>query len=227
MDSKTDVFIELPLFNLPIELNAPLILFYIDRNNPIALQLKIRELEDENALFTTKLSNRFNGNINLNYGINQYAERFVEAYKNPNVRQSAMISFQIPVFQWGINRNKIKIAENSYQATVLSIKKEKLEFDNQIDEEINNYNRSVNLWFIAEQAFRLSQDQYRILAQKYSLGKVSVYELTSSQQEQSMAMQKYYSAIKDVWNSYFYLRKVTLYDFVNQRELTEVLVEKQ
>lgn len=226
LDAKTEVLIELPLFNLPIELNASLILFYIGKNNPVALQMKIKRLEAENTLFTTKLSNRFNGNISLNYGINQYAEQFIEAYKNPNIRQSAMISFQIPVFQWGINRNKIKIAENSYQATVLSIEKEQSEFDNQIDEEINNYNHNVNLWFIAEQAFRLSQDQYKMLAQKYSLGKVSVYELTSSQQEQSMAMQKYYSAIKDVWNSYFYLRKVTLYDFVNQQELTDMLVKK-
>lgn len=227
LDSITDVLIELPLFNLPIELNTSLILFYIGKNNPVALQMKVKQLEAENTLFTAKLSNRFNGNISLNYGINQYAERFIEAYKNPNVRQSATVSFQIPVFQWGINRNKIKMAENSYQAAVLSIKKEKSEFDNQIDEEINNYNHNVNLWFIAEQAFRLSQEQYQMLVRKYSLGKVSVYELTSSQQEQFMAMEKYYSAMKNVWNSYFYLRKVTLYDFVNQQELTDVLVEKR
>ncbi|MFK2249187.1 hypothetical protein ACIXLV_13860 [Bacteroides fragilis] len=55
-------------------------------------------MEEEKNLFSIKLKNRFNGNISLNYGINQYAETLADAYRHGNTRQSVIIEFQIPIF---------------------------------------------------------------------------------------------------------------------------------
>ena len=126
-------------------------------------------------MFSAKLSNRFNDNISLNYGINQYAERFAEAYRNGNTRQSVIVGFQIPAFQWGVNKNRIKIAENSYEASKIAQERQLREFENEVKENINSYNHSVKLWLTAEKAYKLSQEQYKMLIQKFSLGKVSIY----------------------------------------------------
>ena len=66
-----------------------------------------------------------------------------------------------------------------------------------------------------------------MLIQKFSLGKVSVYELTAAQNEQNNAMQRYYSAIRDSYNSYFTLRTMALYDFKEGVELEEILISKK
>jgi predicted glycosyl hydrolase (DUF1957 family) len=50
-----------------------------------------------------------------------------------------------------------------------------------------------------------------------------MYELTTAQQEQVTNMQRYYSAIRDVWSGYFALRMLTLYDFKQRQELTDIL----
>ena len=150
----------------------------------------------------------------------------MDAYRNGNTRQSIVVGFQIPVFQWGINKNRIQIAENNYEASKLGIDKRMREFENEIKENVNNYNHSVKLWLTAEKAYRLSQEQYRILIQKFSLGKVSVYELTAAQSDQNNAMQRYYSAIRDTYNSYFTLRTMALYDFKRNVELEEMLVSR-
>ena len=106
--------IEVPVFELPLSIDAHLVTTYVKKNNPFFKQQEIQRLEAEKSLFSTQLNNRLNGSINLNYGINQYAETFINAYRHGNQRQSLNIGFQIPVFQWGINKNRMRIAENTY-----------------------------------------------------------------------------------------------------------------
>ena len=220
----SDVDVTIPDFNVPLGIDIQNVMFYVELNNPFFKQQKIQKLEAERSLFSTKLSNRFNGNISLNYGVNQYAETFADAYRKGNTRQSIVVGFQIPVFQWGINSNRIKIAENNYESSKLTIDKQMREFENEVKESVNRYNHSVKLWLTAEKAYSLSQEQYRMLIQKFSLGKVSVYELTAAQSEQNNSVQRYYSAIRDTYNSYFSLRSVALYDFKQNVELEEIFI---
>jgi len=211
--------IDIPFFELPLSIDANLVTTYVKKNNPFFKQQEIQKLEAEKSLFSAKLSNRLNGTVNLNYGINQYAETFTGAYRQGNQRQSLIVGFQIPVFQWGVNKNRIRIAENTHQASNLAIENRILEFENDIKEKINTYNQSVKLWFTADKAYKLSQEQYRILVQKFTLGKVSVYELTTALNDQNDAMQRYYTAIRDSFDSYFSLRSMALYDFKKETEL--------
>ena len=99
------------------------------------------------------MNNRFNANVSFNYGVNQYAETLANAYQHLNVRQSISVGLQIPVFQWGINKNKICIAKNTYQVACLDIDKKALEFENELTGKINLYNFSVKQWFTAERVY--------------------------------------------------------------------------
>ncbi len=222
-----EIEVQIPDFNVPLSMDIPTVMFYVERNNPFSRQQEIQALEAERSLYSAKLGNLLNGNISINYGVNQYAENFTDAYRHGNIRQSVVVGFQIPVFQWGINRNNILMAENNYKAGKLAREKRVLEFENEVKESVNSYNHSVKLWLTAEKAYRLSQGQYRILMQKFSLGKVSVYELTTAQNEQNNAMQRYYSAIRDSYESYFALRSLALYDFKRNMELEELYIHEQ
>jgi len=167
--------VEIPEFDVPFAIETSTAMFYVKRNNPFSKQQEMQTLEAARNLFSAKLSNRFNGSISLNYGVNQYAETFAEAYRNGNTRQSVIVGFQIPVFQWGVNKNRIKIAENNYEANKIARERQMREFENEVKENFNSYNHSVKLWLTAEKAYKLSQEQYKMLIQKFSLGKVSIY----------------------------------------------------
>ena len=219
--------IDMPVFELPLSIDTHLVTTYVKKNNPFFKQHEIQKLEAEKSLFSTKLSNRLNGTINLNYGINQYAETFIDAYRHGNQRQSLIVGFQIPVFQWGVNKNRIRIAENNHKVSSLTIQNKILEFENDIREKINTYNQSVKLWFTSEKAYKLSQEQYRMQVQKFTLGKVSVYELTTALNDQNEAMQRYYRAIRDSFDSYFSLRRMALYDFKKETELEMLFTNRR
>lgn len=215
-----------PIVDVPQQIDYRQIARYAEMNNPFKITQEIKKKEAELQLYTLKLSNRFNANINISYGLNQYAENLIDAYRNPNSRQSFSVGFQIPLFQWGIGRNNVKIAEHTYESTIIALKDAELQFENRLEDIANDYNHAVNLCHLARQAFLLSQEQYEMLSRKFLSGKVSVYELSNVQQEQFSAMQKYYTSMKTVWESYYSIRHLTLFDLKENKELAEILMPK-
>lgn len=226
MDNHTLFSVCTPTLELPDILDVSLIKYWVCQNNPSLLEQEQKKLEAERLLFTAKQETQFNGNISLNYGLNQYADHFADAYRHANTQQSFIIGFQIPIWQWGINRNKRKIASNNYAASLFATEKRMREFDDDITEYTKRYNHSLWLWKLSEKAYHLSCEQYRLAVRSFELGEISVYELTSARQKQHDTMQRYYSAIKDTYTSYFRLRSMTLYDFKKNRSLEEMYLKQ-
>jgi len=220
-----NVTIETPEFTLPVRINPEEVRRYIYKNNPSLLSREIRRLEAEKNIYSSELQNRFNANINLSYGMNQYGRDLIAVYSHPSRQQSVSISFSIPFSLWGVSRNTARIAQNNHRSSIISIEKEIDEFENEINITVNNYNHNVNLWLIAERSYRLAQEQYKLTVYEFGMGRASAYELITSQQEQSAAMQKYYAAVRDAYLSYYKLREMSLYDFETQSELIDLFLK--
>lgn len=69
--------------------------------------------------------------------------------------------------------------------------------------------------------------QYRLAIKSFELGEISVYELTSARQKQHDTMQRYYSAIKEAYTSYFRLRSMALYDFKSGQNLEDIYLKNE
>ena len=222
--TMNEVTIERPVFNLPIQINIETVRYFIDKNNPKALSNHIKHLEAQKNLYSSELQNRFNANINLSYGMNQYGATLKNVFSHPSQQQGVSVGFSIPISLWGINRNSARIARNAYRSSMIGMEQEMDQFENEIQETVNSYHHQVNLWFIAERSYQLAQEQFKLIVEEYNMGKSSAYELIASQKEQSAALQKYYNAIKSVWESYFKIRELTLYDFQKEMELMNELM---
>lgn len=223
-ENINDVIIETPEFTLPLQMNPENVKYYIMKNNPELLSRDIQKLEAQKGLYSSEINNRFNANINLSYGMNQYARTLDKVYSNPSIQQSVSIGFSVPFSLWGINRNNAQIAKNNYQSFIISMEKEIEEFENKIHKTINNYNHNINLWIIAERSYQLAQEQYKLTVQEFAMGRSSAYELIASQQEQSTALQNYYNVVRNAYEIYFQLREMALYDFEKEIELIDIFL---
>ena len=221
-----DYTVAFPDFDLPVHLDYNEVMMYVDKNNPFSLNIKIQQLQAEQSMYDSKMQNRFNANVSLSYGVNQYADNFIDAYRSPASSQSVSIGFRIPVFNWGINRNKYKIAQNNYEYSVIDIEKETDNFYNTLREKVDNYNFNVELMHISSKAYELAQMRYKQVSHSYNLGQASIYELTTAQKEELSARNTYHEKLQEVWVGYFYLRSASLYDFQKKIELIETIMSK-
>jgi len=65
-----------------------------------------------------------------------------------------------------------------------------------------------------------------VAIQKFILEKVSAYELNTDLSNQNMAMNNYYTSIKNVYINYYVLRSLALYGFKRMLNLEKVLISK-
>ncbi len=66
----------------------------------------------------------------------------------------------------------------------------------------------------------ISKERYEITKKRFETGTVSVTELNTAMQEQETAKLQYIGQLQLYWSYYYTLRKATLYDWVDRRNLT-------
>lgn len=194
----------------------------VEQNNPQYLISELERLNAEYNLHSTKINNRFNANISLTYGLNQYAKSFWGAYKHPNQQQAVSITLTIPLFEWGAHKDRIKIAQNNYLTTVLHQQTSQEVLWEQTTKSVQEYNRNVQSIELAEKRYQLSERQYEIAIKRFKLGKITITDLIIAENEQLKAKQEFLTILHNLLTSYYQIQELTMYDFVKRKKLTDI-----
>ncbi|MDD6437904.1 MAG: TolC family protein [Prevotella sp.] len=228
LDSNDELLIVAPeAESLPEIVEETVVREKVRDNNPQLISIELQRKQAEYNHYTSRLSSKFNGNISLSYGLNQYAENFADAYKRPDERQSISITLSIPIFQWGIAHNNRIIADNTLETAEIESKASVREFEESIGRQTFNYNISRNDCILSKRNLELSKEQYRLAVMKFGSGNISVYELTQAFTDQQRALAGYFASVKQVFTQYYSLRHLALYDFATHSDLADVFVASQ
>ena len=110
---------------IPIDLDQA-IQFGLDNR----LEIRQREIDIENAQFSlikTEALNEFRGNLSLQVGLFGDNEKFPNIYNSPNDNEQVGLSLQIPIFDWGERKARVKAAEASIKTQELSLDDQKID----------------------------------------------------------------------------------------------------
>lgn len=78
---------------------------------------------------------------------------------------------------------------------------------------------------ISAKADTIAQLGYEVTKQRFFIDKVDVIKLNSARNSLDAARRNYISSLRQYWRSYYQMRQITLYDFVNDKPLMEALDE--
>ncbi len=216
---------EISIKGIPLYLDEESVLEFVRKNNPEYQLLELERVNAEYALHQARTNNRFNANVSLSYGLNQYARTFKDAYTRPNQKQTASLTFSIPIFQWGINRNRLKMSRNEYETTLMEQEMTLDHFHEEAKGYIQSFNTSRKLSELADKKYALSSMQYSHAAMRYNLGKIAAIELNQAGKEYLQAKMDHMSTLKGLLINYYKIRHLTLHDFVENKDLTELITK--
>jgi outer membrane protein TolC len=189
-------------------------------NTSTGMAFERRLLEAESQLSRAKLDGRFDAEVYATYGLTQSSDLFEQVYKNPLDEQRVSLGITIPILDWGQARGRIKMAESSLDLVKTSIEQERLDFEQNVFLQVTQFMMQKNQLFIAAKADTVAQKRFDVTQKRYMIGKVNdVLELKNAQIDNDNAKIGYYNALKTYWTSYYDLRRLTLYDFINERKL--------
>ncbi len=195
-------------------------LLYAKNNNPDYLSYRQEVLEAEREVDKNKKRSVFDANISASVGFNQAAEEIATAYKNPLQQDIFTLTFSIPILDWGIRKGQHNMSKSNLSLINLSIQQKKRNLEQEIKSTIDNFNVQQEMIFSAQEVLSLSGKAYQINKERFIVGKLDINSLTFSLNRYKEAQRNYLSSLKYYWLNYFKIKKLTLYDFEEQKDLS-------
>jgi outer membrane protein TolC len=180
-------------------------------NRPEYVSFERRRLEAERDLNQARTS-RNQVNLSASLGFNGAGSQFDAAFDPLLNQQRFSIGVNVPILDWGRNKAQRGIAEANQKVVDYTIAQEELNLRREISAHINNIDLLRANISIAERTDAIGAERYQLALEQYRLGKVSVTDLNVALVEKDEARRAYFSALRTFWETYYSLRKMTLYD---------------
>jgi len=194
-------------------------LMFAKENNPQYLEHKQRILESRQTLDRTLRESLFSAGFSASVGFNQVAPTFSDVYSNPLQQDIMALTLTIPLVDWGVRKGRNNMAKNNLNITELSAQESEIRLEEEVIMTVGDFSVQQKMIRSAEEAMELAKLAQEQTQERFIIGKADINSLTLSTNRRQEAQRNYISALRNYWQSYFKLRKLTLYDFEKNRPI--------
>jgi len=189
-------------------------------NSSTSLSLQRRMIEAKSALDKSKMEGRFDATLSASYGLAATGNILFDAYRGPKDQQQVSLGLSIPIYDWGVARGKIKMAESNLELIQTQVEQEELDMMQDIYIKVARFNMQQQQITIAAKSDTVAQKSYTLTQQRYMAGKeVTFLDINNAQVQSDNALKNYYNVMMNYWRSYYELRRLTLFDWEHRKEL--------
>jgi outer membrane protein TolC len=184
------------------------------------MELRQREIEIESSQFDiikTNAINEFKGNIGVEVGLFGQNEQFKDIYSRPTDNQSVNFSLDIPLWDWGEKKARLRAAEASLEAQQYSLKDEEVNIKLTIRQIHRNLSNLLTQIQIARKNEENAQLTYEINLERYRNGDLTSMDLNLQQNQLTQKKNALTNALINYKIEVLNMKLQTLYDFENKQ----------
>lgn len=205
----------IPDFDITIEQA----LEYARKNRAAFVAFERRRLEAERDVAQAR-GNRFQTSLVASYGLNNSSTVSAsDLYQDPQRQQTANLTFNVPVLDWGRNRAMMQTALANKRLNDYVIAQDEVNFQQEIITQVRQFEMLRLQIEITKKADQVAQERYNVSQNRYLIGKIDITNLNIALTEKDSAKKSYILALKSFWAAYYDMRRLTLYDFASGKVL--------
>ena len=107
-----------------------------------------------------------------------------------------------------------------YELVQTSVEQENIDAEQNVFLRVMEFNMQKDQLYIAAKSDTVAQKRYDVTRKRYMIGQpINILDLNDAQIANDNEKKGYYSALQLYWRNYFELRKMTLYDFMDNKML--------
>lgn len=213
LDKNTKIKLELPDYPEDMTVLVSDALMYAKENNPQYLESEQRILESEQALDKSRKESLFNASLSASVGFNQVAKTFNDVYSNPLRQDIVGLTISIPLIDWGVRKGRYNMAKNNLNIVELTAQQDELRMEEDVIMTVGDFMVQQQMIGSAKEAMELANMAYEQTQERFIIGKADINSLTLSTNRRQEAQRNYVGSLRNYWQSYFKIRKLTLFDF--------------
>ena len=188
------------------------------QRNSFAYNIRRRQLEADYEVATAR-GNLRSIDLFANVGYTGLNKEMSSAYKNLLDNQVVEVGVKIPILDWGKRRGKVRVAKSNREVTLSKIRKEQMDFDQDVFLLVEHFNNQAQQLSIAVEADKIAQKRYKTSIETFLIGKINTLDLNDAQTSKDDARQKHINELYWYWYYFYQLRSLTLWDFQNNTPL--------
>ncbi|MBN2287755.1 MAG: TolC family protein [Candidatus Glassbacteria bacterium] len=184
------------------------------------MELRQRSIGIETArndLVRTQAQNEFKGDVTLSYGITGKDEQFTDMYDKPTKTQTFEVSFDIPLWDWGEKKSRIKASEATIEQRELTLEDEKIAINLGVRQVHRNLINSAEQIELARQNVRNAELTYEINLERYINGDLTSMDLNLYQEQLSQRKTGLVNALIDYKLALLDMKIQSLWDFEHKK----------
>ncbi|MDE5610839.1 MAG: TolC family protein [Odoribacter sp.] len=223
-------FLELlPPAIVPVSMTYDFVLDKALQNSSHSIALRLKELNSQKSVAQAKANRGIQMELRANLGFSQTGDELKGVYGFLKDREVVGLSITLPIYDWGMSRGRVKMAEAEARLAQTELEQEEIKFQQDIRIKVMQFNNQAAQCNISIKALEIARERYAITKQRFQTVGITVTELNTAQKELDNASEQYVNQLRTFWNAYFELRKLSLYDFISQKDISaefDKVVEK-
>ncbi len=189
------------------------------RNRAAVTDARLSAVQARRGVTTARLGSGPGATLQASYGYNATGSAFNNAYQELQEARQFSLSVQMPLWQWGAQREGVEAARAD-EARVLATNEATLEQVRQDAHfaalQLGQARRSLD---ISAKADTVAGKRFEVAYNRYVIGRITIDNLYQAQAEKDQALVAYGNALRNYWQAYYRLRRLTLHDFVTGRPI--------
>ena len=207
MDRGTEIELVIPSVVGTLHIEADEALTFARENNPKYLETRQATIEARRE-------------ADASIGLNQVAERFADAYRNPLTQDMATVKLTIPIMDWGKRKNTYLAARSMVDAAERTEQEVARDTELDVTMTVNEFNERQAIVETASKALTIAEDAYAQALQRFIRAQADAYSLSVAQSHWQTARQNQINSLKNYWLAYYHLRRLTLYDYQRHQTIS-------
>ena len=202
----------------------------LDHGMASRMELRQRQISVETSQFdmlAVKATNEFRGDMTLSMGLSGDNPTLVDIFDKSTKSPRVSLAFNVPVFDWGERRARIRAQEAVINSQKLSLTNQEVQIQLDIRQVIRNLSNLKNQIGIALQTQKNSQLTYDINLERYKNGDLTSMDLNLYQVQLSNNKMAYAQSLINYKIELLNLKIQSLYDFTtNEAVVPEKFVKE-
>lgn len=203
-----------------LEINVSHALEEAKKNNPEIIRLERQLIEAKRDVAAARSERGMNATLFASFGLTKEAPDISGAYISPQDQQQVEIGIQLPLADWGLGRGRYKMAQSNQEVVMTTVQQSKVDFEQNVLLSAMQFNLQDDQLIIAAKADTVASYRYEVAKQRFMIGKIDVLDLNVALQEKDVARRSYIAAMRNFWNYYYNMRRLTLYDYISDKPLS-------
>lgn len=189
-------------------------------NTSFSLDNEISLIEAEAAIARAKAERGFSATLAAQFGLTQTGGDLGTSYRNPIDQEIIGLSLNIPILDWGLGKGKVQIARTEQEIVLTQVEQEIIEKKQDIYIRAVQFNAQARQCDVSEKADTIAAERYILAVQRFRNGSISVTDINTAQDERDEARSRHIDELANYWIYYYTLRKETLYDYIEGKDLS-------